>query len=801
MSNLSHDSAHTHVQGKSEYIDDRPFTTNELHVGVVFSPHARAKIIGIDSKEALAFPNVVGVFTAKDFHHNLWGTIFQDQPLIAENEVRFVGEPVAVVAAETAAALLEAKRQIKVEYAPLDPILSIDHAKKEESFIGSRRKIERGDITKAFSKCDHVIEGKITIKGADHFYLESQAALAYPKEDGQIEVHSSSQHPTEVQHVVAHALGLDSKDVVCIVKRMGGAFGGKESQGAPFAAFAALVAQKLKRPARIILNKDDDMIMTGKRNPFENIYKVGFNKDGSLQALDVELYSDGGAYADLSTAIMERAMLHSDNAYFIPNVRIQGQVCRTNFHPHTAFRGFGGPKGVATIEKIIEEIAHHLKIDPLNVRMKNVYRPGFDLTPYGQKVDKNYLPELFEELEKDCDYRKRRTEIEKFNKNNPNFLRGLSLTAVKFGISFTTRYLNQGNALVIVHRDGSVQVSTGATEMGQGVNARIAEIVCTELGIPRHHVRVMPTSTDKNANTSPTAASSGTDLNGSAALLATRKIKHRLSEVASKLFEIPKQSWAKETAALGTQKEIEVKNDFNSKHPSDDGDWLNGTSDFFGVKFENGKIFRKGASASIGFTELVNETYLNRVSLSDYAHYRVPDLSFNKLTGVGDAFLYYTSGVAATEVQLDLMTGEVKTLRTDILMDLGRPVNEALDLGQVYGGFVQGLGWVTTEHLFYSEKGALLSHSPSTYKIPNVQDTPRVFNAHLIHNDENKRNIRGSKASGEPPLLLAISAWTAISNALSYLPNYRGVYPHIPIPATQEVVLRASYPDRFKVWD
>lgn len=801
MKDLPHDSAQTHVQGKSEYIDDRPFTTNEVHVGVVYSTQARAKIEKIDARPALALPGVLAIFTAKDLHHNLWGTIFQDQPLIAENEVRFVGEPLAIVAAESAAAMLEAKRAVKISYESLDPILSIEQAKKEQSFIGSRRKIERGDIGKAFSNCDHTIEGRIVIRGADHFYLESQAAVAYPKEDGQIEVHSSSQHPTEVQHVVAHALGISSKDVVSIVKRMGGAFGGKESQAAPFAAFAALVAQKLKRPARIILNKDEDMVMTGKRNPFENIYKVGFNKDGSIQALDVELYSDGGAYADLSTAIMERAMLHSDNSYFLPNVRIQGQVCRTNFHPHTAFRGFGGPKGVATIEKIIEEIAHHLAMDPLDVRKKNCYRPGADITPYGQKVDHNYLPKLFVELEKKCDYRARRKEIAAFNKGNEEFLRGLSMTSVKFGISFTTRFLNQGNALVIIHRDGSVQVSTGATEMGQGVNARIADIVATELGLSRSEIRMMPTSTDKNANTSPTAASSGTDLNGSAALLAARKIKHRLSQVAARLFEIPKENWAKDTAALGTQKEIEVSNDFVPKHPSDDGNWLEGKTEFFGVKFENGRVLKKGSAESISFGDLVNEAYLNRISLSDYAHYRVPSLSFNKLTGSGDAFLYFTAGVAATEVQLDLTTGEVKTLRADILMDLGRPVNEALDMGQVYGGYVQGLGWVTTENLYYSKEGALLSHSPSTYKIPNVQDTPRIFNVDLIANDENKVNVRGSKASGEPPLLLAISAWTAISDALAHLPDYKDSYPQIQLPATQEVVLRASYPERFKVWD
>jgi len=799
MNDLPHDSAYTHVQGRSEYIDDRPFVAGELHVGVVYSSFARAKVKCIDVSAALAVHGVKGVFTAKDLAHNLWGTIFQDQPLIAENEVRFVGEPVAIVAAESKKSLLKAKNLIDVDYEELDPILSISQAKKEQSFIGSRRKIERGDVQKAFKESEFVLEGSLVIRGADHFYLESQAAIAYPKEDGQIEVHSSSQHPTEVQHVVAHALGLNSKDVVCIVKRMGGAFGGKESQAAPFAAFAALVAHKLKQPARLVITKDDDMIMTGKRNPFENFYKVSFTKDGFITGLDIELYSDGGAYADLSTAIMERAMLHCDNSYYIPNVRIRGQVCRTNFHPHTAFRGFGGPKGVATIEKIIEEIAHKLDIDSLEIRKRNCYRPGCDLTPYGQKVENNFLPELFEKLEKSSNYQKRRIEINNFNRSSKDHLRGLSLTSVKFGISFTTRFLNQGNALVIVHRDGSIQVSTGATEMGQGVNARIAQVVAEEFGLNRQLVRVMPTATDKNANTSPTAASSGTDLNGSAALLAARKIKQRLSEFATKLFEVPKENWAKETAGLGTQDEIVVSPANSFDHPNENGDWLRGKCEFFEVKFEKGHVSFNGKS--ILFADLVNEAYLNRISLSDYAHYRVPNLKFNKLTGQGDAFLYFTSGTAATEVDINLITGETKVLRSDILMDLGRPINTDLDMGQVYGGFIQGLGWVTTENLYYSNRGLLLSHSPSTYKIPNIQDTPREFFVDLITNDENKSNIRGTKAVGEPPLLLAISAWTAIQNALSYLPTYEKRFPQIQLPATPEVVLRASHPDKFEFWD
>jgi xanthine dehydrogenase large subunit len=693
-----------------------------------------------------------------------------------------------------------------VKYKPGNAILTIAEARKRQSFIGSRREIVKGSPDVGMAQAPLKLEGRVVLRGADHFYLESQVSVAYPREDGQVEVHSSSQHPTEVQHVVAHALGIPFRDVTCIVKRMGGGFGGKESQGAPYAAYAALVATKLKRPARVVLTKDDDMIMTGKRNPFEIFYKVGFNPEGKIQALVAELYSDGGAYADLSTAIMERAMLHCDNAYYLPEARITGQVCRTNFHPHTAFRGFGGPKGMAMIERVIEKIAQAVGKDPLEVRMLNVYRPGHDIAPYGQKIENNVLPELFATLSKECDYYARRKEIEQANAfaidegNGFELLRGLSMTAVKFGISFTTRFLNQANALVVVHRDGTLQVSTGGTEMGQGVNARIAELVATELGIPRDDVRVMPTATDKNANTSPTAASSGTDLNGAAAILATRKIKARLSELAVKTLELPEGRWARHTAALGTEPEIVVSPGPQTNDPNEGAEWSSGVATFHGMRFEGGQVFRD-SGRKISFSALVNEAYHHRISLSDYAHYRIPGLSFNKLTGQGQAFLYYTQGVAASEVSIDPSSGEAKVLRTDILMDVGRPINEGLDLGQVTGAFIQGMGWVTTEKLHYNGNGLLVSHSPSTYKIPNIQDTPRVFNVKLLENDENYKNLRGTKAVGEPPLMLALSVWTAIHDALKGLRQYQGAYPDLELPATQEEILKAIWPEKFARWE
>jgi xanthine dehydrogenase large subunit len=803
---LPHDSAHTHVTGESEFVDDRPAMHNELFADVIWSTRAHALIKSKDFSQVLSYPGVVTVFTGHDFHHNLWGTIFKDQPILATDKVQHAGEGIAIVVATSLEAAQRAKAKALIEYTDLEPVLSIRDAIQKKSFINPpARKIERGEVDENLKASPHRLRGTIKIQGHDHFYLESQVSIAYPQEDGQIEVHSSSQHPTETQHVIAHALGIPDKDVVCQVRRMGGGFGGKESQAAPFAAMAALAARKLKRPVRICLTKDDDMIMTGKRNPFENDYEVGFDDEGRIIALDAQLYSDAGAYADLSTSIMERAMLHIDNAYFIPNLRVTGLVCKTNHHSHTAFRGFGGPKGVATIEKIIEEIAHHLRLDPLDVRRRNVYTDegGRNLTHYGQKVENNCLPKLFAELEKKCDYRQRRQAIEAANKEDTTTLRGISLTAVKFGISFTTRFLNQANALVVVHNDGTLQIATGATEMGQGVNARIAEMVTSELGLPRAAARVMPTRTDKNANTSPTAASSGTDLNGAAALLATRKIKKRLSELALKLLDIPREKWASKTAGLGTMPEVTLESpNLDENDPNKGADWASGTATYFEVQFKDGWVFHPAhLDKKIEFKYLVLEAYLNRISLSDYAFYKIPGIEFNKLTGEGNAFLYFTQGTACTEVGINRDTGEVKVLRTDILMDLGRPVNADLDLGQVTGAYVQGMGWALTENLFYNDQGLLVSHAPSTYKIPNVQDTPRVFNVELLSNEENYANVRGTKAVGEPPLLLAISAWTAVNHALAQLPQYRDKYPQIRIPATNENVLRAMRPELFAQWE
>lgn len=776
MRGHAHDSARTHVCGESEFIDDIPITKNELHLGLVLSPVAHGRIRHISCEKALRLPGVVGIYTAKDLAHNLWGNVFQDQPILASEFINYHGEPICLIACEDPQILRKAKKLIEIKIDKLEPILSIEEAKQKESFIAPARFIAAGDVESALQKAPHRLSGRLTMRGQEHFYLESQASVAYPGEQGQIVVHSSTQHPSEVQHVIAHCLGLQFHQVVCVVKRMGGAFGGKETQAVPFAVMAALVAHKTGRISRIVLSRDDDMMITGKRNPFESLYEVGFDNEGRLLALKAEHYSDAGAYADLSTAIMERAMLHTDNAYFIENVRIQGRVCRTHHAPTTAFRGFGGPKGVALIENILEEVAFFLKKDAFAIRRLNCYQNERNRTPYGQTIKQEILPRLFDRLYESCEYEKRRNELETFNKNSKTHLKGLSLTAVKFGISFTTRIFNQGSALVNLHLDGTVQVSTGATEMGQGVNIKIAQVVAEAFSIPVAHVRVMPTSTEKNHNTSPTAASSGSDINGSAALNACEIIKRRLQLVADQLFDLPQEQRGRMAAVLGTASEIRIDENQTADH----------------IVFEDSFVIdTRERSRRLTLREVIEAAYCSRVSLGAFGFFRYDGIHFNKLTGDGEPFFYFTNGVAASEVLIDRFTGEAKVLRADVLMDLGRPLNEAIDYGQTSGAFVQGMGWVTTEKLSYDQEGALRTHSPSTYKIPSVQDTPRIFNIDFLRNEENGKNLLGSKAVGEPPLLLGISVWTAIKNALSYTGAESGtkVKPLNHIPASQQEIL------------
>ncbi len=754
---IPHDSAVGHVSGESVYIDDIPFQKNELLVDFFGSPVAHGRIKSLDLLEAAKIPGVVGLYTYKDLGGiNKFGPILQDEVLLCEDHTSFIGEPIVVIAAETAKAIKLAKEAIKLDIEELKPILTIDEAKAQKAFIDRTYTIKRGDIKAAFKGAKHVIEGTLVTGGQDHFSLESQAAIVYPGENNQIVIHSSTQAPSEVQQVAARVLGLQQNQVICITKRMGGGFGGKETQATHPAVMAGLVALKTKRPARIIYTIDDDMKYTGGRHPFQNDYKVGFDDDGNILALEAHLYTDGGAANDLSTAVLGRALTHSDNAYYIPNVELYGSICKTNYPPNTAFRGFGGPQGVILIENIIEEIAAYLKVDAFEVRSKNCYGlEDRNVTPYGQLLQNNTLPRLFRELVQTSDYKSRLENVKEFNSKSQTHLKGISLTAVKFGISFTNKFLNQANALVNIYLDGSVQVSTGATEMGQGVNTNIQQLVAEEFSIDPKFVIVMTTSTEKNNNTSATAASSATDLNGSAAVNACQKLKQTLSECAAAYF---------------SSKEIGIGNYSES------------------IVFADGFVFdQRRPHNRIAFPELVGMAYRERRSLGERGYYITKGIDFDWSIGQGNPFLYFTNGCAVSEVLIDRFTGQLKVERADILMDVGRPINPGINRGQIIGAYIQGLGWASMEELKYSDKGALLAHSPTTYKIPNIYDVPPILNVNIIDNDTNTANVRGTKAVGEPPFVLGISVWTAVKHALSFVSNEE--LPRLSLPATNEQIL------------
>lgn len=758
----------THVTGESVFIDDIPMMSTEVFVSYLGSPVASGLLHKIDFKNALKIEGVVAIYTAKDIVHNLWGTIKKDQPILVDNLIGYHDEPLCIVVAETKTALAKAKKLIEFDIEITTPILNIEEAIEKQNFLHKPLPFKCGDIDKAFENSEFKLSGQFEIGGQEHFYLESQAAIAYPDDGCSIKVISSSQHPTETQHLIAEALGLPFHKVICEVKRMGGAFGGKESQAAPFAAMAAIAAFKLNRPARIILNKDEDMKVTGKRHPFLNYYDVAFNSEGKIVGLKIKYYADGGAYTDLSPSIIDRTLFHSDGSYYIENALLEAWVCKTNTHSNTAFRGFGGPQGNMTIENIIEDIAIFLKKDSAQVRKINLYQKDFNnFTPYGQCVENNLLPDIYEKIISTSNYEIRRKEINQFNQTNKFFLKGLALTGCKFGIAFTARFLNQGNALVHIHRDGTVQVSTGATEMGQGVNSKIQKVVAEAFGIQLDDVKVTVTSTEKNANTSPTAASSGSDLNCSAALVACEKILNRLKQVALIHFS---------DTPINITDEIEIEGMISKSLEEQ----------LKKIKFSSSKVCCE--QREISWFNLIQQAYLNRVSISDYGHFKTSGLSFDRQKAKGNAFKYFTSGMAISEVQVDRFTGQYKIVRSDLLMDIGNPIDESIDLGQISGGFIQGVGWVTTEKLFYSQDGALLSHSPTTYKIPNIQDIPREFNIDILKNDFNQNNnVQGSKAVGEPPLLLSASVFMALKNAISYLSSNSSV--NLSSPATPEVVL------------
>ncbi|MBD64619.1 MAG: xanthine dehydrogenase molybdopterin binding subunit [Halobacteriovoraceae bacterium] len=761
--NVRHDSGVSHVSGESIFIDDREALGSEVFVGILTSPVAHGVLKSIQSEKALAHPNCLAVYTADDFVQKKWGTIVHEQPFLVIDKISYMDEAVAIFVTDNRYKIEEIKELFTLEIDELPAVFSIDEARQKNMIIyQAPTPFERGNVDEILKTAPHTLAGRFRCGGQEQFYMESQAAVVYPLEEDQMEVHSSSQHPSETQRVVAEALGLPFHKVTCIVKRMGGGFGGKESQAAPIAAYAAVAASKLKRPARCILTKDEDMKITGKRHPFENDYEVAFDDQGKILALKCDLKSDGGAYADLSSSILERGMFHLDNAYYLENCKITGTCYRTHTHPNTAFRGFGGPQGAMTIESIMEDIAVHLGIDSYDVRRINLYEGDNVLTPYNQKLENNLLPELFDGLYKQSDYAQRREKIKKFNAQKNGKVRGLSMSGTKFGIAFTARFLNQGNALVNLHLDGTAQVSTGATEMGQGVNAKIAQIVAHAFGLDYLDVKVMPTSTEKNHNTSPTAASSGSDINGAAALAACNKIKSRLTSLAKLMFEGIKS---------------DDLNEYEIKKGELDSD----------IEFKDKKVKKLSSGQTMSLVELLSAAYLNRISLGDYAHFKTPALGFSKEIVQGKAFNYFTQGAAVSEVEVDEYTGELKVLRSDIYMDLGRPINPGIDKGQVTGAFIQSMGWVTTENLVYSDKGHLLTYSPTTYKIPNIHDTPREFNVAFISNDDNDCNVHRSKAVGEPPFLLGISVWTAVKNALSYRSQSKLI--NIISPATNEVII------------
>lgn len=761
---IRHDCANTHVTGKSVFIDDRLMMQGEVFVGVITSKCAKGKLKSINFEKALAVSGVIAAYKASDFISNSWGTIVHDQPLLVDEQISHFDEPIGILACENKESFDLAKSLVEVEVEEEIATLTLDDAIKNKEFLYTATPFKNGaEPLEIIKNSEFKLEGDFFSGGQEHFYLESQSSIAYPLEDGGIEVHSSSQHSTETQHVVAHSLGLPLNKVACIVKRMGGGFGGKESQPAAFASYAAIVAHKLNRAARIILTKDDDMKITGKRHPVKTFYKVSFEKTGKITAFWADIYSDGGAYTDVSPSILERTMFHIDGAYFLPNVCINASACKTNYPSNTAFRGFGGPQGTIVIESIIEDIATSLGIDALSVREINYYKGENNLTPYHQVVENNTLPELFTKLKNETSYEKRREEINLFNKQNNGLIKGLSFTAVKFGIAFTARHLNQGNALINIHLDGTIEASTGATEMGQGVNTKITQIISEVFGLDATKVKMMATSTQRNANTSPTAASSGSDINGAAAFKASLLIKRRLQNVA----------WKKMNNFL-----------FNGGQEYS----LDDIEESKRLEFIDGKIVDKLENREISFLETINLAYLNRISLCEYAHFKTENLGFDKTIGKGKAFNYFTNGVVVTEVSIDEYTGEMKVLKSDILMDLGRMINPGIDKGQVCGAFVQGQGWVSMEKLCYSPKGELISHSPTTYKIPTIQDIPREFNINFIENDTTTMNVRGSKAVGEPPFLLGISVFTACKNALSYRAKNKKIV-EMSSPATNENLL------------
>ncbi|WP_097461984.1 xanthine dehydrogenase molybdopterin binding subunit [Mangrovitalea sediminis] len=745
-----HDSAHKHVAGSALYIDDIPETAGMLHVACGKSTQAHAHILSMDLDAVRAHPGVVDIICATDVPGQLdIGPVFPGDPMLANGVVEFVGQPIFAVAATSLRAAREAVRLARIDYEPLPAVLDIEAAMAADSFVRPLHRQVRGDVAAALAEAPHRLSGEQRVGGQEHFYLEGQACIATPSEDGGVFVRTSSQHPTEVQKLVAEVLGVPITEVQVEVRRMGGAFGGKETQAAPLACIAAVLARRTGKSVKYRMPRADDMVMTGKRHDFHNRYEVGFDDDGRLWGADIELCGRCGYSPDLSDAVVDRAMFHADNAYFLDQARVVGHRCKTHTVSNTAFRGFGGPQGMMIIEQAMDDIARYLGKDPLDVRKGNLYRPGQDVTHYGQKIEQHVLPALIDQLEVSADYRQRRESVRAFNAANPILKKGLSLTPVKFGISYTVKHLNQAGALVHIYTDGSIHLNHGGTEMGQGLFVKVSQVVADVFQIDPRWIRVSATRTDKVPNTSPTAASAGSDLNGMAAFNACMTLRQRLVDFACETYGL---------------------------EPSQ-------------VVFSKGRVLL--GEREVDWAELIQEAYRGRVSLSATGHYATPRIHYDRTTGTGHPFFYFAHGAACSEVLVDTLTGEYRVLRVDILHDVGRSLNPAIDIGQIEGGFIQGMGWLTTEELVWDADGRLLSNSPANYKIPSVGDTPPDFRVALLAEHPNhETTIYRSKAVGEPPFMLAISVWSALRDAVASLTGYR-YCPPLDTPATPERVLWA----------
>ncbi len=749
---LRHDSAHKHVTGEAVYIDDIAEPAGTLHACLGLAKIAHGRIVSMDLDAVRAAPGVVDVFTGHDVpgENDISPTGKHDEPVLATDEVHFYGQPVFAVVATTREAARRAAQRARIEFDALPALIDIGDLKPDDRLVAPPLTLKRGDVDDALASAPRRVKGRMRVGGQDHFYLEGHIAMAIPGEDGDVTLHSSTQHPSEVQHMVAHALGVPSHAVTVEVRRMGGGFGGKETQSNQFAAVAAIAARRTGRAVKIRPDRDDDMIATGKRHDFVIDYEVGFTEDGDILGVDFTYGARCGFSSDLSGPVTDRALFHCDNAYFYPAVKARSAPYYTNTVSNTAFRGFGGPQGMMGAERIIEEVAFALKRDPLEIRRRNFY--GTDdrnVTPYHQTVEDNVVHRIVAELEDKVGYASRRREIAAFNANSDIVKRGLALTPVKFGISFTATHFNQAGALVHIYTDGSVHLNHGGTEMGQGLYVKVAQVVAEEFQIDIDQVRITATSTGKVPNTSATAASSGSDLNGMAAQNAARQIKDRLCAFAHEKYGVAKEQ------ILFLPNRVRIGNQ------------------------------------EIPFPDLVRQAYMARVQLSAAGFYKTPKIHWDRDKGEGHPFYYFAYGAACAEVSIDTLTGEYVVDRVDVLHETGRSLNPVIDKGQIEGGFIQGMGWLTTEELWWDDKGRLRTHAPSTYKIPLASDRPKIFNVELADWSEAfEPTVHRSKAVGEPPFMLAMCVHSALADAVAAVGGH-GVHPHLDAPATPEAVLMA----------